>query len=245
MYVIASAQHGGAGLSEGDYTQQLPNVMATGPTLRAVLSLMDRWATDGTPPPASRVPRRAENTLAVPEEVLANYPAIPGFNLPPSPSRLPKYNYGPDFDKGFITEHPPTPVAGQEYQVQLPVVDEDGNDIAGVRTPDIQVPVGTHTGWSLRKEGVAKGDFFSLTGSFVPFARTKKEREAATDPRLSIEERYSSHDDYVNAIANATKKLVTDDLLIQEDADRYIAAAKKRNPLDPEVPLLPLALANS
>jgi hypothetical protein len=245
MYVIASAQHGGAGLTEGDFTQQLPNLMATGPTLRAVLSLMDRWATDGTPPPASRVPRRAENTLAVPEEVLANYPNIPGFNLPPSPSRLPKYNYGPDFDKGFITEHPPTPVAGQEYQVQLPVVDEDGNDIAGVRTPDIQVPVGTHTGWSLRKEGVAKGDFFSLTGSFVPFARTKKEREATKDPRLSIEERYSSHDNYVNAIADATKKLVTDDLLIQEDADRYIAAAKKRNPLDPEVPLLPLALANS
>ena len=245
MYVIASAQHGGAGLTEGDFTQQLPNQMATGPTLRAVLTAMDRWATDGTPPPASRVPRRAENTLAVPDEVLANYPDIPGFNLPPSPSRLPKYNYGPDFDKGLITEHPPTPVAGQEYQVQLPVVDEDGNDLAGIRTPDIQVPVGTHTGWSLRKEGIAKGDFFSLTGSFVPFARTKKEREATKDPRLSIEERYSSHDDYVTLITKATKVLLADDLLIQEDADRYVEAAKKRNPLDPNVPLLPLALNGS
>ena len=242
MYVIASAQHGGANPGEGDFTQQLSNQMSNGPTLRAALSLMDRWATDGTPPPASRVPRRADNTLAYPEDVLANYPSIPGFNLPPSPSRLPKYDYGPDFDKGFITGHPPTPIAGQEYSLQLPVVDEDGNDIAGIRTPDIQAPVGTHTGWTLRKEGVAKGDFFSLTGSFVPFARTKKEREAANDPRLSIEERYSSHDDYVKAITEATKKLLADELLIQEDADRYIEAAKKRNPLDPKVPLLPLAL---
>ena len=245
MYVIASAQHGGANPGEGDFTQQLPNQMSNGPTLRAVLSLMDRWATDGTPPPPSRVPRRAENTLALPDEVLANYPDIPGFNLPPSPSRLPKYNYGPDFDKGFITEHPPTPVAGQEYPLQLPVVDGDGNDIAGIRTPDIQAPVGTHTGWSLRKEGVAKGDFFSLTGSFVPFARTKEEREAARDPRLSIEERYSSHGDYVNAVNEATKKLVADKLLLQEDAERYIEAANKRNPLDPNIPLLPLTLNNS
>ena len=242
MYVIASAQHGGSWLVEGDYTQQLSNSMATGPTLRAILVAMDRWATDGTPPPASRVPRRAENTLGLPDDVLANYPDIPGFNLPPSPSRLPKYNYGPDFEDGFVTEYPPQPVAGQEYQVQLPVVDEDGNDLAGVRTPEIQVPIGTHTGWSLRKEGVAKGDFFSLTGSFVPFARTKKEREATKDPRLSIEERYSSHDDYVKAITEATKILLADDLLIQEDADRYIEAAKKRNPLDPNVPLLPLVL---
>lgn len=244
MYVIASAQHGGANAGEGDFTQQLPNQMTNGPTLRAVLSLMDRWATDGTPPPPSRVPRRAENTLASPGEVLSNYPDIPGFNLPPSPSQLPKYNYGPDFDKGFITEHPPTPVAGQEYPLQLPVVDGDGNDIAGIRTPEIQAPIGTHTGWSLRKEGVAKGDFFSLTGSFVPFARTKEEREASHDPRLSIEERYSSHDDYVSAIDDATKKLVADKLLLQEDADRYIEAAKKRNPLDPNTPLLPLTLNN-
>jgi len=76
----------------------------------------------------------------------------------------------------------------------------------------------------------------------VPFARTKKEREATKDPRLSIEERYSSHDDYVKAITEATKILLADDLLIQEDADRYIEAAKKRNPLDPNVPLLPLVL---
>ncbi|MDE2900678.1 MAG: alpha/beta hydrolase domain-containing protein, partial [Chloroflexota bacterium] len=118
MYVIASAQHGGAGLGEGDFTQHPNNPMSNGPTLRAMLENMDRWATDGTPPPESLVPRREDGTLDWWEEVIGNYPAIPNFNLPPSPSRLPKYDYGPDFEKGHITAHPPQPMAGQEYHLQ-------------------------------------------------------------------------------------------------------------------------------
>ena len=82
----------------------------------------------------------------------------------------------------------------------------------------IQEPVGTHTGWSLRKEGVGTGDFFSLSGSFVPFARTKAEREAKGDPRPSIEERYASHDEYVQRIQAAADALVSERLLLQEDA---------------------------
>ncbi|MDE2900677.1 MAG: alpha/beta hydrolase domain-containing protein, partial [Chloroflexota bacterium] len=126
--------------------------------------------------------------------------------------------------------------------LQLPVADDDGNDIAGIRTPEIQAPVGTHTGWSLRKEGVGTGDFFSLSGSFVPFARTKAEREANNDPRPSIEERYSSHEDYVQRIKSAAEALVGEGLMLGEDAARYVTAAKKRNPLDPNVPLAPLVL---
>ena len=216
--------------------------MSNGPTLRAMLENMDRWATDGTPPPESLVPRRADGTLEWWEDVIGNYPVIPGFNVPPSPSRLPKFDYGPDFERGLVTQHPPQPIDGQEYHLQLPVVDADGNDIAGIRTPEIQEPVGTHTGWSLRKEGVGTGDFFSLSGSFVPFARTKAEREAKGDPRPSIEERYASHDEYVQRIQAAADALVSERLLLQEDADRYVAAARKRNPLDPNVPLAPLVL---
>ena len=242
MYVIASAQHGGAGAGEGDFTQHPNNPMSNGPTLRAMLENMDRWATDGTPPPESLVPRRADGTLEWWEDVIGNYPVIPGFNVPPSPSRLPKFDYGPDFERGLVTQHPPQPIDGQEYHLQLPVVDADGNDIAGIRTPEIQEPVGTHTGWSLRKEGVGTGDFFSLSGSFVPFARTKAGREAKGDPRPSIEERYASHDEYVQRIQAAADALVSERLLLQEDADRYVAAARKRNPLDPNVPLAPLVL---
>ena len=243
MYVIASAQHGGSHTpSEGDFSQQLPNQMSTGPTLRAALSLMDKWATEGTPPPASRIPLRKDHTLDWSDSILLKFPRIPGFNLPVSPSRLLKYNYGPQFDSGLITEHPPSVVPNQEYRLQVPEVDNDGNDIAGIRTPEIQVPIGTHTGWSLRKAGVGEGDLFSLTGSFVPFARTKQERELNNDPRLSIEERYASHEVYVNAIANAAHKLVGQSMLLLEDAERYIQAAQERNPLDPNIPLRPLIL---
>ena len=243
MYFLASAEHAGSNPPQEDIGQQLPNLMTNTPFLRAALSALDRWATDGTPPPESRVPRRADGTLVLPEEALEEFPTVPGFPPPSSPSRLPKYDYGPDFDRGLVTEHPPRPIAGQEYQVQLPQVDADGNDIAGLRSPEVMVPVGTHTGWNPRRQGIAEGDLSGLTGSFVPFARTQAEREASGDPRLSIEERYESHDEYLELIVRATGELVAQGLMLGEDADRYMEAAIRRNPFDPSVPLLPLSLS--
>jgi hypothetical protein len=239
MFFLSSFPHGAAAPSP-DYQGQLtPNGLAAGPYFRACLELMDRWATDGVAPPASRLPSRADGTLATPEEVLARFPKLPGVNLPHGPSRLPLYDYGSDFDRGLITKHPPEPT-GNDYPIFLPMVDADGNDIAGLRSPDISVPVGTFTGWMVRKAGVAEGDLFGLNGSFIPFARTKAERDASGDPRPSIEERYASHDAYVQAVKQAAAELVAERLLLEEDAGRYVAAAQKRNPLDPSVPLGPL-----
>ena len=127
----------------------------------------------------------------------------------------------------------------------MPQVDADGNDAGGLRSPEVAAPVGTHTGWSLRRNGFGGADLASLTGSFVPFPRTSAEREAGGDPRLSIEERYGSHAGYVRAIARAVEDLVAEGLLLEEDADRYVAAAMARNPLDPTVPLLPLTLSKA
>ena len=164
-------------------------------------------------------------------------------NTPSWPSRLPKYDYGPNFERGVVTEHPPKPIPGQEYILQVPQVDVDGNEIAGVRSPEIEAPVGTHTGWSLRKPGLAEGELYSLTGSFIPFARTKQERDASGDPRLSIEERYGSHADYVKAISHAVENLLALGFILKEDAERYLNAANDRNPLDPDIPLRPLVLS--
>ncbi|MBI4338574.1 MAG: hypothetical protein HY680_01325 [Chloroflexi bacterium] len=243
MYVLSGAQHAGATAPLEDITQQAPNTMATSPFLRNALSLMDEWATHSTPPPPSLVPSRASGTLAPAEVVKAHFPKVPGVNLPISPSRLPRYDYGPDFDKkGVDTQHPPRAVPGQEYPVQVPAVDADGNELGGLRSPEIEAPVGTHTGWSLRRKGFAEGEMASLTGSFIPFPRTRAEREAKGDPRPSIEERYPTHAAYVRAIARAVEKLVAQGLLLDEDAERYVAAAMRRNPLDPTVPLAPLVL---
>jgi hypothetical protein len=120
------------------------------------------------------------------------------------------------------------------------MIDADGNSLAGLRYPDVEVPLGTYNGWSLRKVGFAEGEQFWNTGSFVPFARTRAEREANGDPRPSIEERYPTHEAYVEKVKAVCDRLLRDRLLLQEDADRLIDTARSRNPLDPSVQLGPL-----
>ena len=94
------------------------------------------------------------------------------------------------------------------------------------RRPDIQVPLATQTGWNLRRAGFAEDDASDPTGSFIPFALTWAERLAAGDPRKSLEERCKNHDHYVKAIRHAAKKLVKKRFLLEEDAERIVAAAE-------------------
>lgn len=241
MYYLTGAPHMARPLNDPQWIGQLtPNTMSSAPYRRVMIALLDEWATKGTPPPASRVPLASEGTLAAAEDVIARYPKVPGVNLPKASSRLPRYHYGPDFEKGYVSVFPPQPVAGQEYPVRVPAIDSDGNSTAGLRYPDIEVPLGTYNGWSLRKAGFAEGEQFWNTGSFVPFARTKAERAATGDPRPSIEERYPSHAAYVTSVQRLCEARVRERLMLQEDADRFIAAARARNPLDPSVALGPL-----
>ena len=107
----------------------------------------------------------------------------------------------------------------------VPKVDADGNELAGIRLPAISVPLGTHTGWNLRGAGFSPGALM-LVGSYFPFAATKEERQANHDPRPSLEERYPSHDAYVAAVSRAAAELQEARLLLAEDAERCIAAAK-------------------
>jgi Alpha/beta hydrolase domain len=107
------------------------------------------------------------------------------------------------------------------------------------------VPLGTYNGWSLRKVGFAEGEQWWNTGSFVPFARTKGEREARGDPCPSIEERYPSQAAYIAAVTRGCEARVREGLMLQEDADRFIAAARQKSPLDPSVRLGPLIQAGA
>jgi hypothetical protein len=245
MYALTGAPHAAIATDNPRWIGQLPpNNISPQPFLRACFVLMDRWATTGEAPPPSHVPRRSEKTLVSPEEALAQFPKIPGVNLPTTPSRLPYWNYGPDFDDGGIMSiFPPEKVSGKEYPIQVPRVDADGNDLGGVRYPDMQVPLGTYLGWALRKSGFAEGELLSTNGCIVTFPRTKAEREAKGDPRLSVEERYPSHAAYIEAVLRAVEGLVKERLMLREDGDRYIDAARKKNPLDPSVPLEPLVTA--
>jgi hypothetical protein len=177
------------------------------------------------PPPDSCVPRRADGTLVSAETVRQDFPQIEGVESPDEPSRLFLQDYGPEFAQGLIAHHPPRVDTRQEYAVLLPSVDADGNDVPGLRTPDVSVPLATHTGWNLRAKGHGPKAMYSVVGSYLTFAATEVERQERGDARPALSERYRSRADYVSRVALAVRELREQRLLLVEDGDRYIEAA--------------------
>jgi hypothetical protein len=173
---------------------------------------------DGTPPPASSYPRVQDKLLVAAKQL--QFPKIPGVALPVEPNPKEHFDYGPDFDKGIIAPGLPKLAKGR-YTVLVPQVDRDGNEVGGIRMPELAVPIGTATGWSLRAaDDGGAGELCYLDGIFVPFAKTKAERIAKRDPRLSLAERYRSKEDYVAKVRAAAEKLKQQGYLLDEDVER-------------------------
>ncbi len=228
-YLWASSQHLSDPLLEKPTKapcQNYFNVVATSMLFRAVLDAMNRWASDGTSPPPSRIPRRADGTLVSFEEWREQFPTIPGLMLPIGPNRLPLLDYGPESDKGIISQEPPKVVDAKGYAVQVPAPDADGNDLGGVLAPMAAAPLGTYTGWNLRARGLGHGAMYLFNGSYIPFPETPEERDATGDPRRSILKRYGHAEGYMRAIEAAAKKLVAEGLMLEEDVSRSVAAAR-------------------
>lgn len=201
------------------------NVVKTSMLFRAMLDAMDAWATDGTPPPDSRIPRRSDGTLVTAEEWRRKFPSVPGMALPKGPNELPAWDFGPEAAKGILSKQPPD-IGNGAYTILIPAVDADGNDVAGVRAPMVQAPLGTYTGWNLRARGQGEGYLHEFTGSYVPLPETEAVRRATGDPRKSVEERYGDAEGYVGAAVSAAKRLVADRLMLEEDVERTAAAAR-------------------
>jgi len=200
------------------------NVTRTSMLFRGLLDIMDRWETDGTPPPPSKIPTRAEGTLVSFEKWKRSFPKIPGIALPQEPNRLEYMDYGPEADKGIVSR-PPRVIDRAGYAVLVPAVDEDGIDLAGVHVPMVQAPLGTYTGWNLRARPNAAGLMHQMYGSYIPFPETREEREATGDPRRAILERYGSKEGYVAAIEKAARALVAEGFMLEEDVARSVAEA--------------------
>lgn len=233
-YLLAGAQHlavPGAAPARGT-CEQLSNPLTTGVFLRALLASMDQWVTNGTPPPSSEYPLAANGTLVPADQASTGFPSIPGVRYTGKFNRLNLRDFGPQFTSqgGILTNVPPPAVPNKEYRVLVPKVDADGNDVAGLRRPDdLGAPLATHTGWNHRRDGFRAADLCGLTGSYIPFARTRAEREAAGDPRRSLEERYASKAQYVNQVTQAANDLATRRLLLQEDVERIKQTANERS----------------
>ena len=225
IYLITGTQHtGGRGAVNAPGYCALPyNPVDARPALRALLIGLDRWVQGGAPPPPSRYPRVDDKTLVPAEQV--GFPSVPGVTWPAGAQPRPLLDYGPDFDKGLISKVLPA-VLPKAYPTLVPKVDADGNEIAGIRLPDIAVPRATMTGWALRAKGLpAAGELCMLDGSTIPFAKTKAERDASGDPRPSLQERYRDQADYIEQVRKASQTLEQQGYLLQEDVTRIVAQA--------------------
>ena len=229
IYMWASSQHfsdPNASRPARGVCQHYANVVQTSMLLRAMLDALDAWATHGVEPPPSRIPRRADGTLVEFDAWKSQFPGIPGVMVPTGVNALPLYDFGPDFESGQLTKEPPDVAHASGYTILIPAVDADGNDIAGVRVPMVEAPLGTYAGWNVRGRGFGFGAMHQFTGSYIPFSDTDSEAEMTGDPRASVLARYRNAGNYVDAIEAAARRLVDERLMLEEDVARVVARAQ-------------------
>jgi hypothetical protein len=234
IYHYAGTQHASGTLPltdtnplDGSRGRQVFNCVDYRPLLRAALVRLDRWATGRENPPPSCHPRLADGTAVLPEELAGLFTAMPGAGFPARPPRVTAVDFGPDAERGIATILPP--VLGKSYRHFVPAVDRDGNEVTGIRLPDLSVPLATYLGWNLRHPDIgAPEQLMSLMGATIPFPATREEREKRGDPRLSIAERYPTKTDYLAQIRRAANALVEDGYLLAEDLDFVVDQAAER-----------------
>ncbi len=235
IYLFASTQHGLGSVPLVDTDANTGargihgfNAVDYAPLLRAALVNLDRWVTDGTPPPPSVFPRLADGTAIPGASVFAAYHGIPGVTRP-VPELLPaihRLDLGPDAARG-IGRFPA--IVGERYPNYVSAVDADGNETGGVRMPDVIVPVATYTGWDPRHSATGgDGQIIPMEGSTFPFARTAEERQHMGDSRPSLAERYHDRADYLAQVQAAAEKLVAERYVLAEDVPLAVAIAVER-----------------
>jgi hypothetical protein len=186
------------------------------PYYRAAFDALVRWTREGVMPPATSAPSRADGTFVTVTEQQQQYPAIPGKPYTPRISEIGVRDF---------SVFPPSESAAR-YPQYVPRLDRDGNPLAGVIIPEIAVPVATLSGRAVRRHGFGEGDLCNVNGSAIPFAKTRAERVAQGDPRLSLQERYpGAQAEYATKYASAVEKLVADRYLLPADGVRLKAAA--------------------
>jgi hypothetical protein len=215
-YFFAGSQHSPALFPpQTGLGQQRGNPVDYWVTWRALLLAMDDWVRLGTEPPPSQLPTLADQSLV--DAAMVAFPEIPGVQSPRAilpGARVPN----------LLLDGGAAPAAPLPHLV--PDVDADGNERAGIRLPDVVVPLATHTGWNYRNPSIGGTHLIvNLLGSYIPFARNRAEREQRGDPRASIEERYPNRNAYMARIKAAAAALVTSRFLLKEDVDQVTRRA--------------------
>jgi len=219
VYFLTGSQHGPTRFppAEPRLGAQRENPNDYWLTMRALLVAMDEWLRGGAAPPPSRYPRLDDKTLVRAADVA--FPSLPGVR---APQTLPIGPRAPN----LAIPHAGSPGTPLPYLV--PQTDHDGLELAGVRLPEIAVPLATYTGWNYRNASIGGADqLFPLLGSYIPFPATADARAAAKDPRAAIAERYPSKQAYLDQVRAAADKLVADRYLLAEDLPAVLERADK------------------
>ena len=218
VYLLSGTQHGGGpgvhtrSPSQG-MCQNLSNPLALAQTRAALSVALYEWVANGVEPPPSRFPTVAGGGLVSANEL--GFPDIPGVT------------YSGSYNPLHLADHRSLPpMYGDAYPVLVGRIDDDGNMVDGVRHPNLAAPVGTYTGWNLRRAGFGEGGQCAGTGSFIPFAATESARADSGDPRASLEARYPDHAAYIQAVSEAADALVGERLLLAADADVIVELAR-------------------
>jgi hypothetical protein len=182
---------------------------------RALLIALDQWVSRGVEPPASRIPKIADGTLVDLEAWRGKFPQIPDLDLPDSYYQPLRLDLGPRWTSQGIADNVP-PKTGPRYVALVPQVDGDGHDIAGIRLPEIEVPLATFTGWSQRSPEFSN-TLRRNAGAVWPLPLNADDRKSTDDPRPSIAERYATRADYLLRVSESLLELKRDRLLLDED----------------------------
>jgi hypothetical protein len=205
LYVMAGGNHGPGSVppSRSPNTQNLSNANEWGWPMRALLMSMQRWLAEGKEPPASVYPTVAKKELVLLEQV--RFPKRPGVQPPVRLHDVFRLDFGPEFrSKGIVAHEPPK--MGPPFGVLVPQVDADGNDIGGLRTPQVAVPLAAHTGWNLRSRAIGSPEeMFSMTGSYFPFSQEE------------VKKRYQTKSAYLEKVRAAARKLAAGGYLLERD----------------------------
>jgi hypothetical protein len=234
LYHFAGTQHSAGTLPltdtnpvDGARGQQALGSVDYNPLLRNALVRMDRWVSGEEDPPPSRHPRLADRTAVAPEEARSVFAAIPRVGFPMHPPQVIRLDFGADAAAGVATILPP--VEGKPYPHFVPAVDADGNEVSGIRLPELSVPLATHAGWNLRHPQMGAPDrLMSLMGATIPFPATRAERAATGDPRRSIEERYPGKAGYLEQVRLEAQRLIDAGYLLAEDLEFVVDHASRR-----------------
>ena len=233
VYYFCGTQHGAGApplasrMMDGTPVAHIGNTIDPTAMQRAALVNLDRWVREGVEPPPNNVPSIAAGTAVRRESLQVSYESIPGGHFPRHLPRRPRMDYGPEEDRG-VMRYPPAET--EDFVTLVSGLNEDLNEIGGVRPIDLRVPLATYMGWNVRADEAGQGGEFvsPMPGSALPFPRTRAERKQSNDPRQSLEERYRDKEDFLAKARDAVTEMEREGHILDEDAPLVLAQQSER-----------------